>query len=166
MEDRRVVPTMRPGAMGATYHPPSMTLEREVVDRLRCRPEGERRRPPQPGDVVGWRRVQGGPVERATVVSVDSMTDPHAHERDEFEPHGPDPAVWRVRKNPLTSAPVYGPLGEYLYELVDDPWPNVVLRTDPVRDGDSVKGRREFTITREARLPGSAGWLPPDEIGR
>jgi hypothetical protein len=168
MENRRVGPTMRPGAMGATYHPPGMTLERATVDALRCRPEAERRKPPRPGDVVGWRRVHGGPVERATVVEVDSLTDPHAHENDAHAPHGPDAAVWRVVTNPAAATPLYGADGGYLYELLPDPWPNVVLRVDPVRDEEtnSVKGRTEFTITREARLPGSAGWLPPDEIGR
>jgi hypothetical protein len=169
----RVVPTMRPGALGATYHPPGESLEREVVDGLRCRAEADRLPPaslPRVGDVVGWREHPHGPVVRAVVQAVESTEDPWAHERDAFEPHGPDNNVWRVVTNPAR-APLYDALGRYVYTLVADPWPSLVLTVEPDVERNAAgqiiasKGARRHTITRESRRPGDAGWLPADQIG-
>lgn len=157
-----VVPLQAPGLLGATYHPPGEALEPEEVDGLRCRPLGRRTTPPRPGDVVGVRRIPHGPVVRAVVHEVDSLTDPWAHERDAFEPHGPDQNVWRVVTNAARS-PLLDAAGRYVHVLREDPWPNVVVTIEP--DDVTGKGARQHLVTREARRPGDAGWTPADQIG-
>lgn len=168
-----VVPVQSPGAIGNTYHP-SGALTREELDWCRNRPDGVPRPPlPGPGDVVGYRAKPSGPVVAARVHEVESLTDPWAHERDAFEPHGPDVAVWRVVTSPETRMPQYDLMrpGSYRFELVDDPWPSIVLCIEPEqveqRDGSTAqRGTRTYVVTKEARLPGSAGWTTSDRIGR
>lgn len=167
-----VVPLQAPGLVGNTYHPPGESLPREVVDGIRVRPEAERTGPPAVGAVVGYRERPHGPVVAARVLEVESLSDPWAHERDAFEPHGPDVNVWRVITNEA-GKPLYDPNrpGAYLFALKDDPWPSVVLVIEPeiTRDehGEQTgsKGARRFVVTREARRPGDAGYTPADQIG-
>lgn len=173
MNHPRVVPVQRAGAIGNTYHPPGRSLTGDELAWVRNRPEGERRPMPAVGAIVGWREVEGGPVVRATVVEVESVTDPWAHESAPFEPHGPDPNVWRVVTNPETATPLHDALGRYVFAPVPDPWPAVVVRIDPTvinpgtgpdLAGREVIGRTRYMHVREARLPGSAGWLPAEDI--
>lgn len=167
------VPVQFPGAIGNTYHPSGAPLTREEVDWCRNRPEGVPRPPlPAPGDVVGYRAKPSGPIVAARVLEVESLTDPWAHEKDAFEPHGPDVAVWRVVVNEVGAAQydLTRP-GSYRFELVDDPWPSVILVVEPERveqpDGTTaLRGARTYVVTKESRLPGSAGWTTPDQIGR
>jgi hypothetical protein len=168
-----VVPVQFPGAIGNTYHPTGGPLTREELDWCRNRPEGVPRPPlPAPGDVVGYRAKPSGPVVAARVHEVESLTDPWAHEHDAFEPHGPDVNVWRVVTNEAGAAQydLTRP-GSYRFEPTDDPWPSVVLCIEPERieheDGTTgQRGARTYVVTKEARLPGSAGWTTPDQIGR
>lgn len=158
-----VVPVQQPGYIGNTVHPTGAPMTQTELERCRCRP-GDVPRPPLPavGDLVGYRAVAGGPVVAARVQGVESLADPWAHEHDAFEPHGPDVNVWDVSVMPGTRMPRFDPArpGAYLFELRDDPWPSVVVAVEPV-DG---KGRRLYAITREARLPGAAGWIPLDQM--
>lgn len=159
-----VVPLQRPGVIGNTWHPTGAPLSQEELDWCRNRPAGVPRPPlPELGAIVGYRAAQSGPVVAARVQAVESLADPWAHERDQFEPHGPDVAVWRVVVDGARR-PQYDLLrpGSYRFELNDDPWPSVVLTVEPV-DG---KGARHHVVTKESRLPGSAGWTTPDQIGR
>lgn len=147
-----------------TYHPPGGPLSNEEIDWCRNRPaDVVRPALPAPGDVVGFRARPNGPVVAARVHEVESITDPWAHEHADFEPHGPDVAVWRVVTDDRRIAQ-YDPdrPGSYLFELNDDPWPSMVLCVEPV----GGKGPRTYTVTKEARLPGSAGWTTPDQIDR
>lgn len=168
-----VVPVQLPGAVGNTYHPTGAALTREEIEWCRNRPDDVPRPPlPEPGDVVGYRAKPSGPVVAARVQAVESLDDPWAHEHDDFEPHGPDVAVWSVRVNEAR-LPIYDPArpGSYLFELNADPWPSVVLCVEPevVEYADGSTGQlsaRTYVVTKEARLPGSAGWTTPDQIGR
>lgn len=102
------------------------------------RPAQHRTPLPAVGDEVRYRQDPWGPVVAADVVSVwplDDVDDPH---------------LWRVETdgmgNPLAIE------GRPLYAQRLDPWPIVRLRVPRLGLGD----------TREARLRGSAGWLPLD----
>lgn len=162
---RPVVPLQAPGLIGNTVHPTGAPLTQAEKAWVLNRPPGvPRPRPPRPGEIVGFRAHQGGRVVPARVVEVESLSDPWAHEHDAFEPHGPDVNVWRVRTNSAGAA-LYDPErpGSYLFELAPDPWPSVVLVVEPE---PGAKGAHTFTVTREARLPGSRGWTTPDQIGR
>lgn len=168
-----VVPVQTPGAIGNTYHPSGGPLTQDELAWCRNRPEGVPRPAlPKPGDVVGYRAKPSGPIVAARVHEVESLSDPWAHEHDAFEPHGPDVAVWRVVTNEAR-VPQYDLMrpGSYRFELVDDPWPSIVLCVEPERieyaDGSTgQRGARTYVVTKEARLPGSAGWTTPDQIGR
>jgi hypothetical protein len=103
------------------------------IKQAHLRPQPLRTPPPQPGDTVWYRHSEFGELVDATVVSVvmDNMADPN---------------VWHVVT--VGGQPVTGPDGT-LMEVGPDPWP-VVFLTTPF-------GRVQ---TREARVTGSAGWLP------
>jgi hypothetical protein len=102
-----------------------------------CRPIEQRTALPHVGYVVGYRHDPCGPVERAVVTQEPDMAtedDPHTHYVI---------TDWATRK------PALDALGRRRYALVEDPWPTVRLQT-------TSHGVIE---TREARLPGSPGWL-------
>ena len=159
-----VVPVQAPGLVGNTIHQPGRPLDLATLAATRARPLAGRTPLPSVGQVVGFRERVAGPVVKAYVQGVESVTDPWAHEHDLFEPHGPDPNVWRVVKD-AADQPVYDLMrpGQYRFELVDDPWPSVVVH---LRPEPGEKGSNRYVITRQARRSGSIGWLPADQIGR
>lgn len=148
------------GAMGNTHHPAHRPpLTHEEVAALRCRPAHLRTEIPAVGDIVGYRHDEDGPVVAAVVTQVQAMPD------QPTEPL-PDPLVWAAVVHDALAGPVAGEHRMRHYRIVDDPWPSVVLRVDPHRDPitGKVSGARQFYQTREARLPGAAGWLPPTSV--
>lgn len=91
---------------------------------------------PQVGDEVFYRHVEWGPVVRADVLDVQSLDDMS------------DPHLWIVETahgEPLTLD------GRHIIRPALDRWPLLTLRTP-----------HGVGLTREARLRGSAGWLPLD----
>lgn len=138
------------GVPGYVHHPASGPLSHEQRHSLAHRPEALRRKPPPVGAVVGYRHDEGGIVVSATVMWVQDMTQTAAT-GGEF-----DPNVHRVKmKGP--GLPERTVLGALALELLADAWPLVKLRT-------RVGGATLIIDTREARLPGSAGWLPASDI--
>ena len=121
---------------------PGLPMTAEDVAWARKRPVGLRTPIPEVGQVVDYRHDLNGPVVPARVLAV--LLD-----------DGTDPNVWRVKIDESSTehlrAPVLDENGNYVMELVDDPWPDVRLK---------VEGHAGHAITREARLPGSTGWLP------
>ena len=91
------------------------------------------------GDRVCYRRDNWADPVLATVVEVQDLDD---HD---------DPNLWQEVKD-TQGQPIYDGSGEPLYVPVADPWPWVLLSPD------DAPGR--LAQTREARLRGSAGWLP------
>lgn len=67
------------------------------------------------------------------------------------DPEGVDWNCWRVRTNPETATPIYDDDGNVILDPHPDAWPTLLLKVD---------GQASHVVTREARLPGSAGWLP------
>lgn len=127
-----------------------MTSTREQISWARCRPVGQRTEPPRIGEVVGLRLAVYGPVVRARVLSAGMA--PPADTRPGAEI---DWNVWRYRLG-RNGAPIErDALGNREIELVDDPWPSVLVET--------IEGPKLRTETREARLPGSPGWLREKE---
>lgn len=117
----------------ALANPTSMPVTLEMVTWARCRPAAVRTPIPEAGDRVWYRHEHHGPVTTAEVERVDmSNTD--------------DYGVWKFVLDGGQPVMVGG---QRLMELVDDPWPDVWLRTDWGR-----------VVTRESRIDGSAGWLP------
>lgn len=101
------------------------------------RPADLRTALPHVGDTVGYRHDPCGPVERAAVIAEPDLfteSDPHTH---------------YVITDWATRHPALDALGRRQYALVDDPWPTVRVRT----------ATHGIVETREARLPGSPGWL-------
>ena len=100
-----------------------------------CRPVGMRTKPPEAGAVVWYRHEPFGTLSEALVTQVDT-----SNPRDTY--------VWRYAVDPVGGAPIKVD-GQYVMEPVDDPWPDVYLKT-----------RWGLLVTREARIEGSPGWLP------
>lgn len=119
-------------------NPTTMPVTPEMVAWARCRPERDRTPMPEPGARVWYRHDHRGPLTVAEVEKVDLSN------QDDY-------GVWRVVVDPDSGKPVEV-AGARLMELVDDPWPDVWLRTDWGR-----------VVTRESRIEGSAGWLPMKE---
>lgn len=94
---------------------------------------------PAVGDEVLYRHNGWGPVARADVLSVQSETDLD------------DPHLWRVETDGFGQPVLLD--GRPVMQQRFDPWPLVQLR---------VPGLAQRVETREARLRGSAGWLPLD----
>jgi hypothetical protein len=112
----------------------------------RCRPRHARTSPPEVGQVVGYRAQANGPVVRAKVLRV--LDAPPADTRPGSDI---DWNVWRyVVPNPATG-PLMRDEANRAVTLHDDPWWNVLIQT---LDGPALR-----IETREARLPGSPGWL-------
>lgn len=129
---------------------PGVYTKREQIMWARCRPPADRTSRPRTFQIVGLRLQQGGPVVRARIVSVADQAPEHTRPTDEL-----DENVWRYQldKNSPRRAPIeIDEHGLRAVELVEDPWFDCVVET--------LEGPKLRTMTREARLPGSSGWLP------
>lgn len=91
---------------------------------------------PKVGDTVGYRHHEWGDVTVAEVLAVQDMDD------------STDPYLWHVVTTGA-GTPLVDGAGRRVLHRAPDPWPTLTLATD--------WGRR---ATREARVRGSAGWLP------
>lgn len=126
-------------------HPPGsppidgMSYTQQEAFDARRRPVGQRTPIPEVGARVLYRADAYGPLVGATVTAV---------EMDNQE----DLNVWRFKTEIRDGqrGPVLDAFGRRVMELVDDPWPDVILKID---------GRGGMHATREARIPGSPGWL-------
>jgi hypothetical protein len=126
---------------------PGYVMDEEALRWARCRPPGSRTRPPEVGEVVGLRMRVYGAVVRAKVLDAEMAPPVDTRPGQEI-----DWNVWRyVVEDPARGPVVLDEAGNRAVCLVDDPWPNVLLET--------AEGLRMRTCTREARLPGSPGWL-------
>lgn len=126
---------------------PDLPLTADQVRFARNRPAHLRTDPPAVGDVVGLRLSPAGAVVRARVLRVDMDAPTHTRAGDPI-----DWNVWRYVVHDPARGPVeVDEIGNRAVELVDDPWPNVLLET--------IEGAKLRTETREARVPGSPGWL-------
>lgn len=140
----RQPPPRRPqsiaGPVGIRHQPADQVQKTDAqLMRELGRPATDRPRIPRPGTAV---RVLvpapfGGAavLREGTLISADSLTEPGPE---------PDPNIWEPAVNRS------GQRIEGRYVLTPDPWPSLTILLDD---------RRTIT-TREARLPGSAGWLP------
>jgi hypothetical protein len=112
-------------------------ISRAEVEWAHQRPSQHRVPVPHVGDEVLYRHndwEDPTPAEVLEVQPLDDLDDPH---------------LWRVEVGP-DGQPVELD-GRAIIAQRADPWPRVTLRT-----------RFGVGITREARLRGSAGWLPLD----
>jgi hypothetical protein len=130
---------------------PGLSNRQEEINWARRRPPGQRASKPAAGQIVGLRLEAGGPVLRAQIVKVRDA--PPADTRPGAEI---DWNVWRYtlrvgdRRKPAAPVEV-DEAGNRAVELVDDPWWDVLAET--------LEGPRMRVECREARLPGSPGWL-------
>ena len=132
----------------------------DKIEQVHARNRPHHERPPLPkvGDKVWYRHahwerdpVSGAhiPPELVTVIAVQDLG-----EKD-------DPNLW---------APLRTSLGMYVadtngqvHQPVPDPWPWVDLKRPDRRKADgSLMGYGQTVRTMEARMRGSAGWLPLD----
>lgn len=102
-----------------------------------CRPAKDRTPIPEVGDEVMFRHTAWGVPVLAEVLAVQSLDDIS------------DPNLWRPELGP--DGQLVTLEGRHILSGAKDPWPELTLRT-PYGVG----------VTREARLRGSAGWLPLD----
>lgn len=103
------------------------------------RPAPDRVPLPAAGDEVDYRADPWGPVRRALVRWVQPL--------DDLD----DPHLWTVQRDPMTGAVVLLDDRPVMQQALD-PWPMLRLYVAGLGEG----------LTREARLRGSAGWLPLD----
>jgi hypothetical protein len=137
------------------------------VSHARNRPLSERSPLPLTGDRVWYRRHEWDrdptsgehvPPELAVVVEVQDPLD--TSDQDYVDGVGwvRDPNLWHLVRD-IHGRPIRQPMvdgGALRYAPVADPWPWVRLqRPNGIVDG-----------TREARLRGSAGWMPLDYLTR
>jgi hypothetical protein len=133
------------------------------VSHARNRPLAERPPLPHPGDRVWYRRFEwnrdpgtGDLVEPESAVIVEVQDPRDTSDADYVDGVGwvRDPNLWHLVRD-VNGVPIVDP-GGLRYAPVADPWPWVRLR----RPNGIVD------CTREARLRGSAGWLPLDYLTR
>lgn len=134
--------------------------EQVEFSHARNRPHAERVPHPAPGDRVWYRRHdwchnlatgEHEEPELATVVEAQPLDDTAtAHWWPNVGPSR-DPNLWHLIRTPQ-GHPALDALGQMAYAPVADPWPWVRLR----------RPNGLIAETREARLRGSAGWLPLD----
>lgn len=122
-----------------------------VEDQIRWarnRPHSDRPAKPVPGQIVGLRISPAGVIVRARVIEVrDSPPSAAAVALSQL-----DWNVWRwVVKDPTTGPELDPHTGARRVELVDDPWWDCLVET--------MEGPKMRVEVREARLPGSPGWL-------
>lgn len=125
---------------------PQLPTSAAQVGWARRRPASERTQIPAPGEMVGLRLAPGGPVTHAQVVSVGMQPPAATRPQDEL-----DHNVWRYKLSHDRRPIDRDAAGNREVELVDDPWPTLRVRT--------LEGPAMIVECREARLPGSAGWL-------
>jgi hypothetical protein len=129
------------------------------------RPPAERPPLPAVGEQVWYRRYDWNTDERTgehhepelvTVVEVQPPDDTAL--TCNLPEVGPvrDLNLWHLVRDNWTGRPLYDPSGQLRYVHVADPWPWIRMRRP---DGMIAE-------TREARLRGSAGWLPLDYLTR
>jgi len=108
----------------------------------RNRPLTERPAIPSVGDLVCYRHNEWSPeVEQIQVLEVQDAGD------------RADPNLWHTVRD-INGAVLLAADGTPATEPVADPWPWLLFRRDPLST--------RLTMAREARLRGSAGWLPLD----
>jgi hypothetical protein len=129
------------------------------------RPRPERPPLPEPGDQVWYRRYDWhhnpatGETENPELVTVVEVQPP---DDESLTCHLPgvglvrDLNLWHLVRDNVTGRPAYDPSGQPRYVHVADPWPWLRLR----------RPNGMLAETREARLRGSAGWLPLDYRSR
>lgn len=132
MADDKPKPKLIANKLG---NPTSLPVTPEQVQWARCRPIKQRTALPKVGQLVWYRHEHLGTVVEAEVYKVDGSN------RGDYN-------VWRFKVDQF-GVPVEDALGQRVMEMVEDPWPDVYVKTPW---GNFV--------TREARIPGSAGWLP------
>lgn len=115
--------------------------DRIEIAWARNRPIHERPPTPRIGDIL-WYRHSGWDTELEQIVVLD-IQDPDDRE---------DPNLWHQVKN-AHGIPIIDGLTPRMAPAAD-PWPWIAFRRDPDSD--------RLTSSREARLRGSAGWLPLD----
>lgn len=121
-----------------SLNPTSQPIMAHEAHRARCRPVGQRTPMPKAGQRVWYRHDWGQPLTDAEVVRVDLDNKQDwnvwCYVLDETHPE----------RKPVTDA-----LGQRIMKMTEDPWPDVVLRTN-----------YGIIVTRESRVEGSPGWLP------
>jgi hypothetical protein len=105
------------------------------------RPPHHRTPVPTVGERVCYRHHEWGEVTHAQVLAVQDPTDPASY-RDHY--------LWHVLVDEAR-LPIHDGAGNRVLTPAPDPWPTLTLATG--------WGHR---MTREARVRGSAGWLPLD----
>lgn len=115
--------------------------DRIEVTWARNRPMNERPPIPKAGDVVAYRHNEWSPdVIDVLVLEVQDLEDRE------------DPNLWHQVKDER-GVPIIDGATPRMAQAAD-PWPWIIFRRDPASD--------RTTCSREARLRGSAGWLPLD----
>lgn len=137
-------------------HPDDLTRHlphsRTEFEWARLRPASHHTPIPKAGQRVFYRANDWDTPVMATVLEVGDQEHPGNAGRWENAGAPPfDPNCWRVRAS--GGVPERDPLGLMVVEPHPDPWPSLLLKID-----DQVS----HVTTREARLRGSAGWLPLD----
>jgi hypothetical protein len=113
----------------------------EEITWARWRPQEHITPVPAVGDRVLYRAHDWADPVGATVLE----------EVDDSGLGTPDWNCWRVRVT--NGVPHYDGAGEMILDAHPDRWPTLLLKVD---------GQASHVVTREARLRGSAGWLPLD----
>lgn len=113
--------------------------EPEEIAWARRRPPQHRVPLPNLGDPVLYRHTEWEPPVPATVEGIENLNDRTR------------PNLWQVLRDPVSGRILAGPDHVPLAERLPDPWP--VLH---------ILSRYGMAVTQEARLRGSAGWLPLD----
>jgi hypothetical protein len=119
------------------------------VKWARHRPPEHRTPLPHPGTDILYRHDSWGPLISATVEAI--LYDPDDPDVGMIGGR-PNPDVWEAQSDPVTGHYLMVH-GHTITVAKPDPWPQMVLITQlrPMR-----------VTTQEARLRGSAGWLPLD----
>lgn len=119
------------------------------VQWARHRPPQDRTPLPAPGDEVLYRHDPWGALMDAHVEEVlFNLDDPSVGAIGSQ----PNPDVWEAQRDPISGAYLILHTKNVIV-CKADPWPQLVLTTRP---------RVMLVTTQEARLRGSAGWLPLD----
>lgn len=111
----------------------------EEIAWARQRPPEHRVACPAVGDALLYRHDSWGPPVAAVVESVEDLDD------------RTKPNLWQIIRDPVSGRILATPDHVPVAERLPDPWPVLHIRS-----------RHGIAITQEARLRGSAGWLPLD----
>lgn len=113
-------------------------IDPSEIHQALSRPKKDQTPIPHAGDMVFFRYETWGDVTEAKVIEVQPA--------DDFTDHYICHVVVSRTGQALTDE-----LGRYVTKPAPDPWPKLTLRT-----------QWGICVTREARVRGSAGWLPLD----